>query len=271
MIVGDLFDDRPLLRLLIGEQPIGFVDADHGQVGVDGHDLQPVELAQIVTDGQGGAGHSADGPIAVDELFDGHLVEDLSAVGGVEALLGFDSGLESIGPTLEFGDASAGRGDEFDPSVDDEVIDIAFDQRPGVESEIDGGERLGILSEEFDVELFLDPVDSGIGERDGMAVGADLVVGARAEPGYECGDRGVGVLDTGRAGEDQRHTRFVDEHGIGLIDDDDIAFGNPLIGILGEEPVPEDIESDLGHRGVDDLGAVGFTAFVFALRAGDRG
>lgn len=104
-----------------------------------------------------------------------------------------------------------------------------------------------------------------------MTVGADFIVGVRAEFGHECCDCGVGVLDTGRTGEDQRHTRFVDEHGVGFVDDDDIAFGHPLIGILGEEPVAEHIESDLGHRSVDDLGAVGLTAFVVGLRTGDRG
>ena len=100
----------------------------------------------------------------MDELFDRHLVEDLPAVSGVEALLGFDRGLEPIGPALEFGDAPAGGGDEFDPSVDDEVVDIAFDQGTGVEGEVHGGECLGVLSEEFDVEFFFDPVDPGIGE-----------------------------------------------------------------------------------------------------------
>ena len=271
MVLDDLLDDRPLLRLLVRVEPVGFVLADDGQVGVDGDDLQGVELAEVVADRKRRARHPADGLVAVDELLDGHLVEDLPALGRLELLLRLDGGLEPVGPTLEFGDAAAGGGDELDPPIDDEIVDVALDQGLRVEGEVDGGEVGGAVAEELDAELVLDPGDAGIGEGDGAAVGADLVVGARDEGLDEGGDALITVLDGRGPGEDERHAGFVDEHGVGLVDDDDIAFGDPDVLVVEDEAVAEDVEADLGDGGVEDLRPVGFAPVVVVEGGRDRG
>ena len=88
---------------------VRLVLADVGRVRRDRRDAELVELAQLLAGGQRGAGHAAHRRVAVDQRLHGDGVEHLAGLGGLDALLGLDGGLQPVGPALQLRDAAAAR------------------------------------------------------------------------------------------------------------------------------------------------------------------
>ena len=95
-----------------GEQPVRLVDAHARPVGRDHGDLQPVELAELLADGHGGAGHAAHRGVPADQRLDRDAVEDLAGLAGGQAFLRLDGRVQPVGPALQPGDPAAGCVDE---------------------------------------------------------------------------------------------------------------------------------------------------------------
>ena len=113
-----------------------------------------------------------------------------------------------------------------------------------------------------------------LGDGDGLVllVGLEVEVGhvvlrlgldalgllARLEPRGELGELVVevgGLL--GRAGDDQRRARLVDEDVVDLVDDREAVPALGLLGRVGGEVVAQVVEAELGVGAVGDVGRVG--------------
>ena len=180
--LGDVLDDGVVLRRRGDVHPVGLVLADVGRVRRDWRDAELVELPQLLADGQRGAGHAAHRRISADQRLHGDGVEHLAGLGGLDALLRLDGGLQAVGPALQLGDAAAGGVDQVHRAVADDVVDVALQQHMGVQRDVDLGQRGAdvLLGVQVDAaELGLELLCAGLGQVDVAAVGVGVVVLAR--------------------------------------------------------------------------------------------
>ena len=121
--------------------PVGLVLANVGGVRRYRGHPELVELAQLLAGGQRGAGHAAHRRVPVDQRLHGDGVEHLAGLGGLDALLGLDGGLQAVGPALQLGDAAAGGVDQVHGVVADDVVHVAVQQHVRVQRDVDLGQR----------------------------------------------------------------------------------------------------------------------------------
>ena len=186
-------DDRPLLLLDGAVDAVGQVLADARLVGVDRADRELVELVQLLGDGDGRAGHPAQRAVAPEQGLHDDPVEHRAGGAGLEPLHGLDGGLQPVRPALQVRHAAAGVVDQLDLPVAHEVVDVAVQQRVGVERDVDRreGVRL-VLGVEVDAaEAALDPGQPQRGEVHGAARRVGLVVHVGAQPPHGRDDLGV--------------------------------------------------------------------------------
>ena len=125
-----------------------------------------------------------------------------------------------------------------------------------------------------DAEELLGLLDAPLGDRDGLVLLVGLVVEVRdvlLRLGLEAlrllarlehrGELGELVVEVGgllgRAGDDQRRARLVDEDVVDLVDDRERVAALDLVLELDGEVVAQVVEAELGVRAVGDVGRVG--------------
>ena len=79
--------------------------------------------------------------IPVDQRLHRDGVEHLAGLGGLDALLGLDRGLQAVGPALQLRDPAAGGVDQMHGVVADDVVHVALQQHVGVQCDVDLGQR----------------------------------------------------------------------------------------------------------------------------------
>ena len=127
-------------------------------------------------------GHAAHRRIPVDQRLHRDGVEHLAGLGGLDALLGLDGGLQAVRPALQLRDAAAGGVDQVHRVVADDVVHVALQQHVRVQGDVDLGQRGAdvLLGVQVDAAEFgLDLLGAGLGEVDVAAVGIGVVVLAR--------------------------------------------------------------------------------------------
>ena len=272
MDLGDMRDDRVVLTRLGDVHAVGLIFANVGGVGRDRRDTQLVELPQLLTGRQGGAGHSADTRVAVDECLHGDGVENLTGVGGFDSLLGFDSCLQAIGPALQRGDASTRGVDEVHGAITHDVVHVALQEHMCVQGHIDLGEGGPdvVLGVQVDVpQLLFQLPGSGIGQEDVATVVIGLVVLACDQLTDRLDDLRARRFTVAGSSQHQRHQSLVDEHRVGLVDDGDVGARRDKGIDIDRQLVAQHVETDLVDRPVGDVTGVGLTAFVSGGFLGD--
>ncbi len=264
----DVRDDRLLLLLDGAVDAVGQVLADARLVGVDRADRQLVELVQLLGDGDGRAGHPAQRAVAPEQGLHDDPVEHRAGGAGLEPLHRLDGRLQPVRPALQVRHAAAGVVDQLDLAVADEVVDVAVQQRVGVERDVDRreGVRLVFGVEVDAAETALDPGQPERGEVDGAARRVGLVVHVGAQPPHGGHDLGVDDARVDAARQHQRHPGGVDQHRVGLVDDGDVRLGHDRVVEVGDEPVAQHVEADLVDRHVHDVVRVGRPAVCLLAR-----
>ena len=256
---SDLFDDGLFLGLARGEDDVRSINPDHRTVGRNNHDAEPVHLLQFLGAVLGRARHPAQALVALEEVLDGDRSENLSVRLTSEMFFGFERRLQAVRPVPVRHDPTGELVDNPDGAVAHDVVDVAAEEGVGVERAVELGEPCVVVGvvEAAARELRLGARNPGVGQLDIASVAAGLVVHARLqlphEPGHVfCG----GTFAIHPAGDDQRHTRFVDEQGVGLVDEREVK--RPVHQILdarGEE-IAEVIEAGFLGGHVRDVGEV---------------
>ena len=244
----------------------GVVLADHLAVGRDGHDLELVDLVELLGLGHRRAGHAGQLVVQAEVVLERDRGEGHALALDAQALLGLDRLVEALAPAAAGHLAAGELVDDDDLAVLDDVVAVALVQRVGAQRllEVAGEARVGVVHV-LDAEPALHLLDALLGRGDGLVLEVDEVVaallvalGPLLEARHEPGEREVQVRRLlGLAADDQRRPRLVDEDVVDLVDDREAALAlDPLVE-LDDHVVAQVVEPELVVRAVGDVRRVG--------------
>ncbi len=268
----DLVDHGIELAVLVPEDEVRVVVADHRLVRRDRDDLEPVDLVELLGLGHRRAGHAGQLVVEAEVVLERDRGERDRLALDAQPLLGLDRLVEPLAPAAAGHLAPGELVDDDDLAVLDEVVLVAPVERVSPERllEVPGVAGVGVV-EVRQVEEPLHLRHALLGGRDGAVLEVDEVVaallgalGASLELRHEAGE---GVVEVGRLlglpADDERGAGLVDEDVVDLVDDPEEALAlDPLVE-LRDHVVAEVVEAVLVVRAVGDVGGVG-------LAAGDR-
>ena len=260
--LDDLVDQGVELGRLVAVDEVGLVLADHLAVGRDRHDLELVDLVQLLGLGHRRAGHPGQLVVEPEVVLEGDRGEGHALALDPQALLRLDRLVEALAPAPAGHLATGELVDDDDLAVLDDVVAVALVQRVGAQRllEVAGEARVGVVHV-LDAEPALHLLDAFLGRGDGLVLEIDEVVAAllvalrpALEPRHEAGEREVQVgRFLGLAADDQRRPRLVDEDVVDLVDDREAALAlDPLVE-LEDHVVAQVVEPELVVRAVRDV------------------
>ena len=282
---------------------LGLVDlivavvADHRLVGRDLDDRQLVDLHELGRLGQRRTGHARELVVHPEVVLERDRRERLVLLLDAHALLRLDRLVQALRPAPALEDPAGELVDDLDLAVDHRVVDVALVQRLGLQRLDQMVDEVAVLGavEVVDPQEALGLGDALLGHRDGLVLLVELVVEVgdelllhprihalgrlaglhlRRQP-RELGVQ-VGRL-LGRAGDDQRRPRLVDQDVVDLVDDRERVVGRlALLGLRpaavldlllerGRHVVAQVVEAELGVRAVGDVGGVGVALLLVGL------
>ena len=287
--LGDLARDRAPLAALGLEDLVVAVGADHRAVRRDLDDRELVDLHELGRLGERRARHAGQLVVHAEVVLERDRRERLVLLADAHALLRLDRLVQALRPAAAVEDAAGELVDDLHLAVDHRVVDVALVQRLGLQrldQVVDQRAVLGLV-EVVDAEEALGLGDAALGDRDALVLlvelvvvlGGELALGlrvhplrllARLQPRGELGEALVEVGRLlGRAGDDQRRPRLVDQDVVDLVDDREVVRGERLsvlvvaaavLDLLLERRghvVAQVVEPELGVRAVRDVGGVG--------------
>ena len=285
----DLPDHRAPLAVLGLVDLIVAVGADHRLVGRDLDDRELVDLHELGRLGERRPGHPGELVVHPEVVLQRDRRQRLVLLLDADALLGLDRLVQALRPAPALQDPAGVLVDDLDLAVDHRVVLVALVQRLGLQRLDEVVDEMAVLGpvEVVDAHEPLGLGDALLGDRDGLVlllelvveVGDELLLGPRVHPvgrlaglqlGRQAGELGVqvgGLL--GRAGDDQRRPRLVDQDVVDLVDDREAvvvrlavvglaatAVLELLLQALGHV-VAQIVEAELGVGAVGDVGGVG--------------
>ena len=234
----DLTHDGAPLAVLGLVDLVVVVLALHHAVGRDLDHLQLVDLHELGGLGQGRAGHARQLLVAAEVVLVGDRGDRLVLLLDRHPLLGLDGLVQTLGPAPALEDAAGELVDDLDLAVDHRVVLVAPVQRLGLQRLLEVVDEVAVLGlvHVVDAEELLGLLDALLGHGDGLVllVGLEVEVG---NPGLGLGLDPLGLLARlhlrgqfgelvvevggllGRAGDDQRRPRLVDQDVVDLVDD----------------------------------------------------
>ena len=233
-------------------------------VGID-YDIEIVNFAELGGFRFRRAGHAGELFVHAEIILEGDGREGLVFALDLDAFLGFDGLMQSIGPAAA-GHLTAGKFvDDDDFAVFVHVVDVDFVQ--GV-----GAQRLVHVVHDFDVggighvaeaEQAFALAESLFGQRRGAVLFVERVVDVLDELGNDFVDLGVLVGGFfGRAGNDQRGARFVDEDGVDFVDDGELVPALDALRQVILHVVAQVVETEFVVGAVGEVSAVGGVALL---------
>ena len=158
-------------------------------------------------------------------------------------------------------------------AVHDDVLLVVAEQLLGLDGVVEERDERGVdrVVEVVDAEVVLDLGDAGLEHRDGALLLVDLVVDVLDERARDLGELGVPLdLVLGRAADDQRGPRLVDEDRVDLVDDGEVVAAlHALLDRVGHV-VAQVVEAELVVGAVGDVAGVGLAALGGAHRRQDH-
>ena len=99
MRAPDFVDDRAILRLAMGEDDVRSIDPHHRAVRRDDDDVEPIELVQFARPHRARCRSCRTGADSrAKKSLQRHRAENAAVRPPLEALLGLERGLQTIGP-----------------------------------------------------------------------------------------------------------------------------------------------------------------------------
>ena len=213
------------------------------------------------------------------------------------ALLGLDGLVQALRPAPALEDAAGELVDDLHLAVDDRVVDVALVERLGLQRLDEVVDHVAVLGavEVVDAQELLGLGDARLGDGDGLVLLVELEVEVGDEVLLRPRVHALGRLARlhllgeprelqvevgrllGRAGDDQRRARLVDEDVVDLVDDREVVR-RQRVAVLVEAPavldlllerrrhvVAQVVEAELGVRAVGDVGRVGLALLLVGL------
>ncbi len=270
--LGHIAHDGGELFLLGAEDQVVLVFADHRLVGRNRQHAQLVGAHEFGGFGLCGTGHARQLVVHAEVVLQRDGGEGLVLGLDLDAFLRLDGLVQSLV-------VAAARQDTAGVLVDDEhlaaghdVVAVAQEQFLGLDGVVQVADQGGVARfiEVVDAEIVLHLGDARIEDADDLLLLVDLVVLVAVELRDETGELPVptGHVAFGRAGDDQRGTRLVDEDGVDLVDDGEVVSALHQIGLLPRHVVAQVVETEFVVGAVGDVGVV-LLAALRRLLVGD--
>ena len=248
--------------------------ADHRHVGRDLHDVQLVDLAELVLFGLRRAGHTGELGVEAEIVLEGDGREGLVLLLDGHVLLGLDGLMQAVVVAASRHDAAGEGVDDEDLVVLYDVVDLVVHDAVGAHRLLDvvlEGRVLGI-GQVLDAEELFGLGDAGGGQHGGAlllvddVVGVDVVgllllvdlldselaQGAHELVGFLVQIGGLVAL----AGYDERRPRLVDQDRVDLVDDGEIVPALHHLLLVDDHVVAQIVEAELVVGAVCDVGVV---------------
>ena len=264
--LADLVDEGVELADLVPEDEVRVVLPDHLAVGRDRHDLEGVDLVELLGLGHGRAGHPGELVVQPEVVLERDRGQGHRLALDAQSFLRLDGLVEPLAPAPARHLPPGELVDDDDLAVLDDVVAVALVEGVGLEGLLEvAGERRVRVVHVLDAEPALHLVDAFLGRADGAVLEVDEVVAAlfvalRAalEAGHDPGERVVLVGRLlGLAADDERRPRLVDEDVVDLVDDREEAPSLHALVQLDHHVVAQVVEPELVVRAVRDVGRVG--------------
>ena len=231
----DLARDRAVLAVAVEEHRIRVVLADHRAVGRDDDHFQPVDALEFVGLGVGRTGHARELAVHAEQVLEGDAGERLVLALHRHAFLRLDRLVQTVGPATARQRATGELVDDDDLAVAHDVVVVALVDRVCAQAGIQVMHDMDVLRRVQAVvafedagaaQQFLGVFLTGFGQVDLLALLVDPEI-AVAVFGFLADQRRDDAVDldvelrriVGRAGDDQRRARFVDQDRVDLVDD----------------------------------------------------
>ena len=199
--LDDLFDEGVELGSLIPEDEVRRVFADHLAVGRDGHDLQLVDLVQLLGLGHRRAGLARQLVVEAEVVLERDGGERHALALDAQPLLRLDRLVEPLAPAPTRHLSAGEFVNDDDLAVVDDVVAVAPVERVRPEGllEMTSEARVGVVHV-LDAQPALHLLDALLGRGDGLVLEVDEVVAAflialrsRLHAGHEAGEGEVQV------------------------------------------------------------------------------
>ena len=247
-------------------------------------DVEVVDLGELRRLGFGGAGHARQLLVLAEVVLEGDGGERLVLALDLHLLLGLDRLVQAVAPAPARHQAAGELVDDDDAAVLDHVVDVEPEQRVRAQRLVDVVEQrhVGRVVEAVRAghqpmrEHLLGLGHAGLGQRHRLVLLVDDVVAGRLELLAILGlDVALGdgallqprddpidlVIEVGRffgrAGDDQRRPRFVDQDAVDFVDDREVVAALHHRPEVELHVVAQVVEAELVVRAVGDVGAVG--------------
>ncbi len=279
--LADVLDHRVELLALGLVDDVGEVVADHRLVRRHDHHLEVVDLVELDGLGIGGAGHARELLVHAEVVLERDGRERLVFALDLDVLLGLDRLVQPVAPAPAGHEAAGELVDDEDLAVLHDVLDVALVE--GVRAQrlvhVVEGVDLARIVEVRDAQDLLDLGDAVLGQDRVAGLLVDGEVGLLLQTRDHAIDDVVllGRL-LGRAGDDERRTRLVDQDRVDLVDDRVVeelvdlfalGVGHPIgvraVHVLLERElhvVAQIVEAELVVLPVGDVGVVGVLALL---------
>ena len=174
--------------------------------------------------------------------------------------------MQTIAPPAARHQASRKLVDDLDVAVLDHVVNVALEQRVGLQALIDVVEdvHVGRIVEVFNRQQAFSALNAFFGERRGPVLLIDLEIDVPSQARYDLVDPVilVGRL-IARARNDQWRPRFIDQDRVHLINDREVVPSLDQLGHVELHVVAQVVEAEFVVRPVGDVGCVGRSTYFF--------
>ena len=258
-------DDRVVLLAGGAIDLVVVVGADARHVGRDVDDLQLVDLLELAGLGHRRAGHAGQLGIQAEVVLEGDRGERLVLLLNLHALLRFQRLVQALRVAAALHHPAGELVDDDDLVVLDDVVGVAAEQLVraqrliGVMHERDVGDvvEAALRQQPLLAQQLLHLLGAALGEGDRarLLVLLEVVVGEARNQLVDADVELGGIL--GRAGDDQRRPRLVDQDRVDLVDDGVVE--RPMHHLVQPElhVVAEVVEAELVVGAVRDVGGIG--------------
>ncbi len=241
------------------------VDPHQILVGRDCDDVQLVHLVKLGRFRHGGAGHPRQLLVEFEEILEGDRGERLILLLDLHFFLGLDRLVQTVGPLAADHETAGELVDDDDLAVWlHHVVTVAFVEVVGLERIVDQVRPLHVARrvEAFEPGDLLGLAHAFIVQVAGPLLFLDLEMDVALEL---AGDPvGLGIFRhvvEGRARDDQRRARLVDQDAVHLVDDRVMQLALRLIILARLHVVAEIIEAELVIGAVSDVAGVDLLPF----------
>ena len=265
---------------------IRLFDAPQRLVRRNDDDVELVDLGEFFRLGLGRAGHARELLVFAEVVLEGDGRERLILALDLHLLLGLDGLVQPVAPAAARHQAARELVDDDDLAVLDHVVDVELEDRVRTKRLFDMVFDVRVLHvvqvaavKAVAPDAFSAACHPAFGQRHGLVLFVDDVVagcfqclplfGFGVALGLGAGlQRRNDAIDFvveigrgfGRAGNDERRSRLVDEDAVDLVHDGEVMAPLDVLRQLELHVVAQVVEAELVVRAVGDVGRVGFLA-----------